>query len=111
MTTPTTVPSDADVTMTTRGALTHQCPHFPETDQGHITITWRVLSKTLELHSLAEYLREFKDATISHEQITDRIRHDLATLPGIDLISVVTTWDTAGMEVSCSTSPTPVGRP
>jgi len=101
-----TVPCDGDVTMTATGDLTHLCPHVDEIDNGAIHIEWRVAGQTYELHSLAEYLRGFKDSRISHEEITDRIRHDLSTVNGIELISVVTTWDTAGLEVSCSTSPT-----
>jgi NADPH-dependent 7-cyano-7-deazaguanine reductase QueF len=106
-----TVADTSDVTVTVAGSLDHQCPHVDEADHGTIAISWRVNGQTYELHSLADYLRRFKDSRISHEQITDLIRHDLSTVDGIDLLSVETNWTTAGMEVQCSTSPTLVGRP
>lgn len=101
-----TVPCSGDVTMTVTSPMTHLCPHVEEVDYGHITITWRVTGQTFELHTLAEYLRGFKKSRISHEEITDRIRRDLSVHDGIELVSVETTWDTARMEVRCSTSPT-----
>lgn len=99
----------SDVTVTAIGALVHLCPHVDEVDNGTIEITWRVDGKTLELHTLAKYLSRFKDSRLSHEQITDRIAHDLSI--EVDVISVTTRWQTAGMEVSCSTSPTLVETP
>lgn len=102
-----TVEDSSDVTVSVTADLRHLCPHIDEVDNGTVTIAWRVNGGTYELHSLAEYLREFKDSRISHEQITDRIRHDLSVVDGIELVSVETTWDTAGMEVRCATTPIP----
>lgn len=101
-----TVTCDSDVTMTVTAPLTHLCPHVDEVDNGTITLTWRVNGYTLELHSLREYLNGFKYAEVSHEEITDLIRHEMSVTPGVEVVSVETTWDTAGMEVKCSTSPT-----
>lgn len=101
-----TMPDHSDVTMTVTGPLTHLCPIVDEVDEGAITIVWRICGETYELHSLAEYLRGFKDAQMAHEEITDQIRHELSIVNGIELLSVETTWETAGMEVRCSTSPT-----
>jgi NADPH-dependent 7-cyano-7-deazaguanine reductase QueF len=101
----------ADVTMTVTAPVRHLCPFVNEVDEGFITITWRVDGATLELHSLADYLREFKDSELSHEAFTDRVSHDLSLIAGVDLVTVQTTWTTAGMEVKCSTSPTLVGQP
>lgn len=106
-----TVPDSSDVTVTATGDLIHRCPHVNEVDYGTVTITWHVRGETYELHSLAEYLRGFKDADLSHEQITDRIRNDLSAESHIEMVGVESTWQTAGMEVRCSTSPTLVGRP
>lgn len=103
-----TVQENADVTVTAVGNLRHRCPHRNEIDRGRVAITWRVSGQSYELHSLAEYLRSFADAELSHEQITDRISHDLSVTDGIELVSVESTWDTAGLEVRCSTSQTPV---
>lgn len=104
-----TMPDRSDVTMTVTGPLVHMCPVVDEVDEGTITIAWRVKGETYELHSLAEYLRGWAGSHLAHEQITDRIRHDLSVVVGIELVSVETTWLTAGMEVSCSTSPTVAG--
>lgn len=106
-----TMPDKSDVTVTVTGPIQHRCPVVEEIDRGHITITWRIKGETYELHSLAEYLRGWADSHIAHEQLTDRIRHDLSVVSGIELVSVETTWVTAGLEVSCSTSPTPAGQP
>lgn len=106
-----TVRDTSDVTLTATGDLRHRCPHFDEIDRGRIAITWRVDGRTLELHSLAEYLKSFANTRLSHEQITDHIRHELSVIAGIELLAVESTWSTAGMEVTCSTSPTPVGLP
>lgn len=106
-----TVPSSADVTVTATGPIVHLCPHVDEIDYGHITITWRVEGQTFELHALAEYLRGFRKSRISHEEITDRIRHDLSVVDGLALLAVETTWKTAGMEVACGTSPTRADLP
>lgn len=102
-----TVHADGDVTVTVRGGLLHLCPFRDETDVGGVEIVWRVDGMTLELHSLTDYLDAFANSRMSHEEITDRIRHDLSTIDGIKLVSVVTDWNTAGLEVSCATSPTP----
>lgn len=104
--TPTTVPCDNDVAVTVTSPLRHRCPFVDEVDDGTVTITWEPLGSTYELHSLAEYLHGFKDSEISHEAISDRIRHDLSAHLDIHVVSVETTWMTAGMEVSCSTLPT-----
>lgn len=104
-----TVEDASDVTLTVTGDLRHLCPHVDEVDYGTVMIAWRAQGETFELHSLAEYLRGFKGARISHEQITDRIRHDLSAFPGVELVSVETNWQTAGLGVKCSTSPIPAG--
>ena len=102
-----TMPESSAVTMTVAGSLVHMCPVVDEVDLGTVEIIWRTNGETYELHSLAEYLRGWQDSRLSHEQITDRIRHDLSLAPQIELVSVETTWLTAGLEVSCSTSPIP----
>lgn len=101
-----TVPCVSDVTMRVNARLIHLCPFKDEVDNGHVVVTWRVNGQTLELHALAQYLNAWAAVTISHEEITDRIRHDLATVDGLTDVSVETFWDTAGMDVTCSTSPT-----
>lgn len=107
---PKTVPDESDVTVTATTQMRHLCPHRDEVDRGTIAITWECAGQTIELHSLAEYLKTWHKARISHERLTDRIQHDLA-LPGIGEVRVESTWNTAAMEVRCSTSPTPVDLP
>lgn len=91
-----TVPDDSDVIVTATFPLVHRCPHVEEVDEGSVTIAWRVEGETYELHSLREYLDGFKDAELSHEQITSRICHDLSVVPRISIIEVITAWSTAG---------------
>lgn len=106
---PRTVPCDNAVAVTITSPLRHLCPFVNEVDYGTVTVTWQTIGATYELHSLAEYLRGFKDSEMSHESITDRIRHDLAACSDLDVVSVETTWTTAGMGVSCSSTPIPAG--
>ena len=94
------VPCDSNVTVRAHGHLIHQCPYKDETDHGEVTITWTVAGKTIELHSLYEYLAGWRSAQLSHEQVTDRITRDLSTLEGITGVTVHTMWETAGMQVS-----------
>jgi NADPH-dependent 7-cyano-7-deazaguanine reductase QueF len=102
-----TVPESGAVDVTAAGLLIHLCPHRDEEDLGRVTVTWRCSGSTFELHALAEYLSNWEQTSLSHEELTDRIAYDLSNLPGVELLSVATTWQTAGLEVSCSTSPTP----
>ena len=101
------VPMTANVKMSVAAEVRHLCPFVNEADNGTVTVTWRTNGATFELHSLREYLNGFKDSEISHEMLTDRIRHDLSVTQGVEVVAVESTWDTAGMEVQCSTSPTP----
>jgi NADPH-dependent 7-cyano-7-deazaguanine reductase QueF len=105
-----TKPCDADVIVTVTSDLEHRCPYRNEHDHGRVTIVYRIDGQALELHSLRAWLGGFREATASHEEVTDRIRLDLSAMPGIELLSVVSEWTTARMEVSCSTSPIPVGQ-
>lgn len=99
------------VTMTATAPLHHQCPFVHEADNGTVTITWSTCGKTIELHSLRQYLEAFRELEISHEELTDRIRYDLEGVQGIYALNVETTWETAGMGIKCSTSPTPAAAP
>lgn len=103
------VPCTAETTMTAAGPLEHICPYVDEVDQGHVTIAWKTKGETFELHALAEYLSGWRDMEVSHESVTLLIRDHLNIYEGIEVISVVTTWETAGLEVRCFTSPTRVG--
>lgn len=102
------VPCVADVVVTASGPIEHLCPHVDEVDRGQVKITWRANGATFELHALAKYLRAWADTEMSHEEITNILPQHLGIYDGIELLAVETTWETAGMEVRCSTSPTPV---
>jgi len=82
--------------------LRHLCSFTDEVDHGRVEIELRSAHGwTTELHSLDEYLRAWADIKISHEELTDVIAVDTRA------VRVTTYWRTAGMEVVCSTSPTP----
>lgn len=97
------VETEAEVTVVVTSALVHLCPHVEEVDYGTVKISWRTDGKTIELHSLRAWLQSFSNVVVSHEQITDLVREDLAALDGIADVGVETSWRTAGMDVSCST--------
>lgn len=107
----TTVPIEADVALTVTANLQHMCPFVHEVDSGSVTITWETDGWTIELHSLRAYLNTFHDRKISHEELTEEIRAELNSHKWINITSVNTSWRTAGMEVSCFSSPTPAGLP
>jgi NADPH-dependent 7-cyano-7-deazaguanine reductase QueF len=92
---------DNNVTVRVVTQLTHKCPYRDEIDEGQADISWTVDGRTFELHSLAAYLATWKDSEVSHEQITDRIAHDLSTVEGVSDVRVATDWTTAGMRVTC----------
>lgn len=100
MSLPEVVPCSADVLVTATGPLRHMCPFIAEIDEGQVTITWWCAGATFEIHSLAEYLAGWKDAEISHEQVVDRIYHDLATTsPLVVDVTVAARFVTAGLSV------------
>lgn len=107
----TTVPIEANVTLTATADIQHMCPFVHEVDNGSVTITWKAEGWTIELHSLRAYLGTFHDREISHEELTEEIRAELNGRHGITIESVSTSWRTAGMGIKCSTSPILVGRP
>jgi len=93
--------------MEVHAPLVHRCPFRDEVDAGGVAIVWEVETHTFELHSLRAYLDGWRDVSISHEDLTETIRGALADYPGLTVRSVTTAWDTAGMEIQCSTLPTP----
>lgn len=101
---PTVVPIEATVRLTTTADIQHMCPFVNEVDNGTITITWNADGWTLELHSLRAYLNTFHDREISHEELTEEVRAELSTTHGISIVDVTTTWRTAGMDVTVTTT-------
>lgn len=97
-----TVPCESNVTLSATGNIRHLCPFKNEVDHGTVTITWTVAGQTLELHALAAWLDEFRDARTSHEDLTSDIATAIAILPGVADVRVATTWDTAGLAVTCT---------
>jgi NADPH-dependent 7-cyano-7-deazaguanine reductase QueF len=106
---PRIVPTAQDITVTATAYIRHRCPYRDEIDEGTISITWQTRGATFELHSLRAYLDGFADTLISHEALTGAVRHELAQQEPITIVAVESCWDTADMEVRCSTSPTPAG--
>ena len=107
---PETFPTDTPTTVTVAAELKHLCPFVNEADNGRATITWATDGASIELHSLSEYLGGFTTQTISHEALTHLIEQELEGLEGIAEVTVTTHWVTAGMDITCSTSPTPAAR-
>lgn len=99
MTPDLTVMCEARTTVTYTGPLVHRCPYVDETDNGTVTITWSTDGATLELHTLAGWLRTWAAVTTSHETLTGVIRACIAGQSCIADVSVSTRWDTAGAEV------------
>jgi NADPH-dependent 7-cyano-7-deazaguanine reductase QueF len=97
--------------MEVHAPLVHRCPFRDEVDAGGVAIRWEVDTRTFELHSLRAYLDTWRDVVISHEDLTETLRVQLSGHPGLTLLSITTAWDTAGMEVQCSTLPTLAGLP
>ena len=97
--------------MEVHAELDHLCPFRDEVDKGGVAIRWEVQTHTFELHSLRAYLDKWADVVISHEDLTESLRVDLSAYPGLTLLSVTTAWDTAGMEIQCSTLPTHAESP
>jgi NADPH-dependent 7-cyano-7-deazaguanine reductase QueF len=107
---PTTVPTEATVTLTAKATIQHLCPFVQEVDNGNIAITWETDGWTFELHSLRAWLNSFTGREISHEDLTEEVRAELSGHHGIKGVTVTTTWRTAGMGVTCCTSPTLAGQ-
>jgi len=97
---PRTVSSGADVTVSVSSPLKHRCPFVDEVDDGSVDISWRCVGQTLELHSLAEWLRQWEASELSHEATTNSIKHALSAFGGIKDVTVTTRWATAGMSVT-----------
>lgn len=88
------------VIMRASGPLKHRCPFKDELDEGTVEIVWRTAGRTMELHSLREYLDSHEERVISHEDLTEEIRATLSSLPGITNVGVTTRWHTAGFVVA-----------
>lgn len=93
------VPNTSGAYMVVTAAVSKRCPFADETDNGTITLRWRAYQHTYELHQLRRWLDGYRDRAMTHEDFAAEVA---------DLLSadVTTTWETAGMEVECSTWPT-----
>lgn len=79
--------------------LTHLCPFVEEVDHGSVTLEWRVENRTLELHSVRDWLATFAAVKVSHEQLTGDL-YDLLLNLGLTGLAVTTRWETAGGTVT-----------
>lgn len=105
-----TVPAAAGVQVVAKSLAQHMCPFVHEVDEGGIFASWTTAGATIELHSLRDYLQSFAQVEISHEELTLTVLESLRSIDGITDVSVESAWTTAGMEVTCFTSPTLVAR-
>lgn len=92
--------------------VTHRCPFRDELDEGTVTVSWTTTHHlTIELHSLAAYLTEFRDLAISHEDLTARLLDDLQSAGqgrspfSVTEVEVSTAWTTAGAAVTARALP------
>lgn len=85
----------ARLTETVTADVTKLCPVKDETDTGTVTITYVIRGEAFELHALRTYLDTFADRRISHEDFTAEVAQTLN-------VDVVSSWVTAGMEVTCA---------
>ncbi len=88
--------------VTASSDIEHRCPHVDEVDKGTVTISWMVTECTIELHSLAEYIRGWKDVRVSHEELTATIQRDVLRA-GVEEVQVRAMWQTAGMSIATDT--------
>lgn len=101
-----TVPVEAHTRLSAEANIQHLCPFVQEVDNGTLTVAWDADGWTLELHALRAYFSTFSDREISHEELTSEVQAELSSHHGINNVSVTSNWRTAGMEITCSTSPT-----
>lgn len=92
------------------GTVEKRCPHRDELDRGEVTISWTTDGMTFELHQLNALLGTYAHATISHEEFSDDLRAGLASRVGVKDVTVSSKWTTGGLDVECSTSPTPAAQ-
>jgi NADPH-dependent 7-cyano-7-deazaguanine reductase QueF len=102
-----TVPCDATVTVSTAALMRHRCPFVDELDRGTVHITWTTAGRTFELHALADWLAGFADQAVSHEELTERIRAELAAADGVTAVAVRSEWTTAGTQVEVTAGVVP----
>jgi len=98
----TTVPASPGVVCEAVAArFLHMCPVKDEVDNGALTIGWTTTDVTLELHSLAAYLRSWADAAITHEELCLQIVEDLAWTR-VTNVTVSYTGTTAGLLITAT---------
>jgi hypothetical protein len=102
-----TVGAPAGLTLSATAPARHLCPFVKENDEGTVTVTWLTKGRTFELHSLRRHLDAFMDqwgeVEVSHEEFTGHLRDTFAHGDMlVEILSVESSWDTAGMSVTCS---------
>jgi NADPH-dependent 7-cyano-7-deazaguanine reductase QueF len=82
--------------------MAHLCPIKDELDEGYVTVSWTCSGRTLELHSLAQWLGSFTGVRITHEDLVGHIATTLtdAADGGVVSIEVSFAGRTAGMHVT-----------
>jgi NADPH-dependent 7-cyano-7-deazaguanine reductase QueF len=94
------VAAPAGAVVTATGEVSHLCPYKDEEDEGTVTIRWRTITSTIELHSLRTYIDLFDEALVSHELLADQFTEDISRLGGIELLDITLRFPTAGFEVT-----------
>src|SRR5687768_16525232 len=82
------VAAPAGAVVSATGDVSHLCPYKDEEDEGTVTVRWRTITSTIELHSLRVYLDLFDEALVSHETLADQFTEDISRLGGIELLDI-----------------------
>jgi hypothetical protein len=107
MTTLATHPADAPGVLVVARVddFQHKCPVVDEIDRGNLTVWWVTTDRTLELHSLHDYLDTWEDTATTHEDLVTAIAAALAWA-GVAGTGARFTGRTAGMDVEATANPT-----
>ncbi len=76
--------------------FTSLCPRTGQPDFGRIVLRYGPDALCVELKSLKIYYQSYRDEGIFYEQVTNRIRDDLAALLSPRWLQVVTEWKVRG---------------
>jgi hypothetical protein len=87
----------------------HKCPVVDEIDRGNLTVWWVTTDRTIELHSLRDYLNTWADTATTHEDLVTAIAAAL-TWAGVAGTGARFTGRTAGMDVEATANPTGATR-
>lgn len=95
-----TVECDASVTCRLTVTVTPCCPIKDEDDEYRVAVEWSTDGRTIEKHSLRDYLKGYDGVGLTQESLVSEVHRDLHTthVYGITDVSV-TAQDTEHMDM------------